>query len=220
MRVMVYGDSNSWGTPPDGSGVRFGPDIRWPCVMATDLGAELIEECLPGRTTIHDDPQMLGPAMNGLLHLPVALKSHNPLDWLLIMLGTNDFKARFAPSALTITENIGRLVGCTRETGGGPGPWDSATPPRIGVIVPPPLPAQVNDANWERRAEWQGGHEVSLGLADNMALLESAMGVAVLDAGKIASASPQDPIHMDADNHKTLGHAVAGWLRNLDRATR
>lgn len=219
MKVMVYGDSNSWGTPPDGSGVRFGTDTRWPCVMAAELGADLIEECLPGRTSVHDDPQMLGPAMNGLLHLPVALKSHSPLDWLVIMLGTNDFKARFAPSALSITENIGRLVGCARETGGGPGAWESLTPPRIALIVPPALSEKVDDPNWERRPEWQGGRAASVALAENMRLLENAMGVAVMDAGAIVSASPQDAIHLEGDAHRTLGRAAAKWLRDLDQKT-
>ena len=54
MRILVYGDSNSWGYLDDGSGQRY--QNRWPVVMAGELAArgmpvELVEECLPGRTT-------------------------------------------------------------------------------------------------------------------------------------------------------------------------
>ncbi|MFV2038097.1 MAG: GDSL-type esterase/lipase family protein, partial [Paracoccaceae bacterium] len=163
---MVYGDSNSWGFPSDGSGLRYDEATRWPTVMAAALGAVLVEEALPGRTTVHDDPELHGAVMNGLTHLPVALHSHGPLDLLLIKLGTNDFKARFAPDADRIAANIARLVVCARQIGGGPGPWDGGVAPRIAVVVPPPLPAQVDTPRFERRAEWRGGRAASLGLAE------------------------------------------------------
>ena len=37
MRILVYGDSNSWGYLDDGSGVRFAG--RWPVSMASALTA-------------------------------------------------------------------------------------------------------------------------------------------------------------------------------------
>ncbi len=212
MRIMVYGDSNSWGFPPDGSGLRMAAGARWPGVMAAALSADLVEEALPGRTTAHDDPNLLGPAMNGLRHLPVALKSHAPLDWVVIMLGTNDFKARFEPDAEKIASNIARLVACLRDTGGGRGPWDSAPPPPVGVIVPPPLPAAVDDPAWERCAEWRGGREASQALAPLVARLGETMDFPVLDAGAVVAASPRDPIHLEPRDHKALGHAAARWL--------
>ena len=215
MRVMVYGDSNSWGTPPDGSDTRFGKGIRWPTVMAAELGAILIEEALPGRTTVHDDPEMLGHVMNGLQHLPVALKSNSPLDLLLIMLGTNDFKARFRPAATRIAGNIGKLVTCARQVGGGVGPWSEAIPPRIAIIVPPTLSESVNNPDWDRRDEWRGGQKASLTLAKEMADLAEVIGVPVFDAEKVVSGTTEDPIHLDAKGHQTLGRAVARWLQTL-----
>ncbi|MEE3025708.1 MAG: arylesterase, partial [Pseudomonadota bacterium] len=75
MRILVYGDSNSWGYLDDGSGLRFAD--RWPVSMARRLTAagqdvELIEECLPGRTTNVDDPQE-GAWCNGLTPLEAIL---------------------------------------------------------------------------------------------------------------------------------------------------
>ena len=67
IRILIYGDSNSWGYLDDGLGTRF--EGRWPVSMAAQLltdghDIELIEECLPGRTTNLDDPQE-GAHFNG-----------------------------------------------------------------------------------------------------------------------------------------------------------
>ena len=102
MRILVYGDSNSWGYLDDGSGQRFAD--RWPVSMAQALTAagqhvELVEECLPGRTTNVDDPQE-GAWCNGLTPFEAILLSQQPLDRILIMLGTNDLKHRFGRDAI------------------------------------------------------------------------------------------------------------------------
>jgi len=212
MRIMVYGDSNSWGTPPDGSRVRMAWSVRWPGVMSALLGCTLREDSLPGRTTVFDDPEMLGPAMNGLTHLPVALKTQNPMDLAIIMLGTNDLKARFAPTPEKIAGNIGRLIDTVRETGGGPGPWDSSDPPEIAVIAPGPLGARADDPNWERHEEWKGGRAVSLELASAIADMGKGRDVPVLDAGAHVMKSAIDPIHYDETSHGVLAHAVVDWL--------
>ncbi|MCU0912864.1 MAG: hydrolase [Rhodobacteraceae bacterium] len=79
--VLVYGDSNSHGTAPMPTLLdmrRFGPDERWPGVMAAALGPgwRVIEEALPGRTTVHPDP-VSGVHKNGLAVLPAVLESHH-----------------------------------------------------------------------------------------------------------------------------------------------
>jgi lysophospholipase L1-like esterase len=158
------------------------------------------------------EPATILPAMNGLRHFPVALKSHSPLDVVVIMLGTNDFKARFSPSAQKVAANLHKLVTCARQTGGGPGPWDDPTPPRMGLIVPPPLPARVDDPNWERAAEWAHGRTASLALAAQVLRLGETLDVPVLDAGKIVAGSCDDPIHLDAASHAALGRAAASWI--------
>ena len=78
--------------------------------MAASLGeVGLVEEGLPGRTTQHDDPVM-GAFMNARPALRIALRSHAPLDRMVQMLGTNDCKARFQPSAERIAAGIAGLL--------------------------------------------------------------------------------------------------------------
>ncbi|MDR6353435.1 hypothetical protein Q3H58_000106 [Pseudomonas psychrotolerans] len=59
--LLCYGDSNTHGTrphTPSGRLERFDWDQRWTGVLARGLGADwrVIEEGLPSRTTVHDDP--------------------------------------------------------------------------------------------------------------------------------------------------------------------
>jgi len=214
-RVLVYGDSNSWGTPPDGTGQRFSVDTRWPQVMAAALGWDVLEDCLPGRTTRHDDDWMLGAAMNGLTHLPVALKSQSPIDWLLIMLGTNDLKARFEPDAASIAAGLMGLVDCARRIGGGQAGWEDETPPNIAIIVPPLLGKLADDPQWPRLEEWQGGWAASAKLGDAVRQQGKMREVPVFDASFVVQSSSIDPIHLDRDAHRALGLAVAEWIQTL-----
>lgn len=210
-RILIYGDSNSWGYPVDGSGKRMAD--RWPVVMQRHMSdVELIEENLPGRTTIHDDVEHLGQANNGLRFLEVALRSHAPLDAVVILLGVNDLKARFAPSPEKIADNVGKLVDEVRRVGGGTDVWEDTTPPKIFVVTPPSLSERAVDPTWERVAEWSGGREASQGFAQAFSAMGEARGVPVFDADHYIEGGAEDPIHWTQESHLRLGQAIAHWL--------
>ena len=209
---MVYGDSNSWGYPCDGPKARM--EGRWPRVMARRLpDIALIEENLPGRTTVHDDAEHLGEANNGLRFLETALRSHAPLDAVILFLGVNDLKARFAPSAEGIAANLGKLIERIRATGGKSAVWDDPTPPAVFLIAPPCLSERADDPEWERCAEWRGARAVSLHLAAACAALGARLDVPVLDATPFVESGADDPIHWTTDSHTRFGGAVADWLQ-------
>lgn len=210
-RIMVYGDSNSWGYPADGSGVRMAE--RWPVIMGRHMdGVEVIEENLPGRTTVHDDAEHMGETNNGLRFLETALRSHAPLDAVVILLGTNDLKARFQPSAKRIADNVGTLVEKARNVGGGSVIWDEPTPPRIFVLCPPPLSERAIDPAWERVEEWAGGRKASEGLWEAMQDMGQVKEIAVFNTENFVEGGAEDPIHWTAASHLRLGQAVAHWL--------
>src|SRR6185312_8487577 len=113
--VLCFGDSNTHGTRPmvsleDDS--RFDRSTRWPGVVEARLGDgwRVVEEGLPGRTTVHDDP-IEGFHKNGQRYLQACLESHKPLDAIVLMLGTNDLKARFNLPASDIAAGAGVLLG-------------------------------------------------------------------------------------------------------------
>ena len=85
------GDSNTWGYDAETNG-RFPDDVRWTGRLSERLGDSytVIEEGLSGRTTVFEDP--LNEGMSALPYLYPCLMSHAPLDYMVVMLGTNDCK--------------------------------------------------------------------------------------------------------------------------------
>ena len=92
--ALCYGDSNTWGYDPL-TRRRYLPDVRWTGVLAARPGPgySVIEKGLNGRTMRWDIP--IEVDRNGLAHLRPCVESHNPLDPVVVMLGTNHLKRRF-----------------------------------------------------------------------------------------------------------------------------
>jgi lysophospholipase L1-like esterase len=206
--VMLFGDSNTHGTPPmpdlGGSG-RFAHALRWTTHFATALPDwEVIVEGQPGRTTLHDDP-IEGPHRNGMTVLPALLESHQPLDVVVIMLGTNDLKARFSVTPLDIALSLERLVTCIRQSGHGP---DGAAP-QVMIVCPPPI-LEVGDLG----QMFAGGAAKSQRLAAEVARMAQRIGVPMVDAGPLVAVSPIDGIHYDAPGLPAFGLALAAAMRH------
>ncbi len=208
--ILCFGDSNTHGTKPLPAPEmieRHGPESRWPAVMAAELGAgfRVIEEGLPGRTTVHDDP-IEGAHMNGLTALPMLVGSHSPLDLVVIMLGTNDLKTRFSVGPSDIAASLERLVTMLRFYCSAPG----RTVPQVLLVAPPP----ILEVDWLGE-KLIGGRAKSLGLAAAIRASAERLGVAFLDAGTHIEVSPIDGLHYDAATHRTLGLAITAAVREL-----
>lgn len=202
--VLVYGDSNSHGTAPLRSlleGRRFGPDVRWPGVMAAALGPgwRLVEEALPGRTTVLPDP-ISGIHKDGRAILPAVLESHAPIDLVILMLGTNDLKARFQIPPLEIAVGVEHLVRHIRKDVTGPG----GAPPELLLICPPP----VIEAGCLAEV-FAGAEPKSRRLPGFYAEVAARWGAAFLDAGEVIGPSEMDGVHFDEAAHAALGARVA-----------
>lgn len=215
MRTIVcYGDSNTWGAVPMPKAEaprRFPADKRWPGVMRRALGEgwTVIEEGMNGRTTCVDDP-VEGRHKNGVTFLPVCLETHQPIDLLVIKLGTNDLKARLAMQAGDIAAGAGLLATIASRSAFGP----DGGAPRVLIICPAPL----------ARLSWltemfEGGTEKSLKLADRMATVAKDCGAHFLDAGRHIASSDVDGIHLDEAAHGALGAVVAKLVPTLFAAT-
>jgi lysophospholipase L1-like esterase len=204
--VLCYGDSNTWGSAteprPDD---RYAHDERWPGVARAALGADwtVIEEGLPGRTTVHDDP-VEGAERNGRTYLLPCLMSHRPLDVVVIMLGTNDLKARFNSSAFDIAEGVGALVRIVRTAGAG----RNEGAPEIVVVAPPPILKRLPD----HADMFAGGHEKSLGLSKHYRAMAKREGVRFFDAGSAIRSSKVDGFHLESEAHAKLGRALAAEI--------
>ena len=97
--IVCFGDSNTHGYCAMNDG-RFTEEERWTCLLQKNLGEEylILEEGLSGRTTCFDDPLFEG--LSGLNYIYPCLMSHEPVDLLVIILGTNDTKELWSVCAL------------------------------------------------------------------------------------------------------------------------
>jgi len=208
--VLCFGDSNTHGTPPmpdlDFVG-RHGPAERWPGVMAAELGPgwRVIDEGLPGRTTVHADP-IEGAHKNGLAVLPALLESHRPLDVVIVKLGTNDLKPRFAVDAGDIALSVGRIADAILASDAGPG----SAAPDILLVAPPPILETGCLAGM-----FAGGRAKSLRLAAAIRAEADRRGLPFFDAGGVIAVDPLDGIHYDAAAHVALGRALAAEVARL-----
>ncbi len=208
--LLAFGDSNTHGTAPMArleDMVRHGPAERWPGVLAAELGPDwhVIEEGHPGRTTVHPDP-VGGVHKNGAAILPAILESHRPIDLVVLMLGTNDLKARFQVPPIEIAVSVEKLALAIRQSFCGPGQGAPAL-----MIVAPPL---VEEAGCLAEI-FAGGAAKSRRLAALYAEVAARQDAAFLDAGLHARVSPLDGVHFDAVEHARLGRAVAEAVRAL-----
>ncbi len=201
--IVAFGDSNTWGYDPKRA-TRFEPNVRWTGVMARELGPahSVIEEGLNGRTTVFDDP--IEPDRRGADYLPPCLRSHAPLDLLIVALGCNDMKMRFSASPGDIANGAERLIRLARAEAVGPG----GAPPAILLVAPPPIARLTEFAEM-----FEGARQKSLLLAKRYRDVAERLNVGFLDAGAFVACSDNDGIHFEADAHAVLGRAMAEAAR-------
>jgi lysophospholipase L1-like esterase len=213
-RILCYGDSNTWGQSPIIKGERFAADRRWTGIAQQRLGAgyTIIEEGLSSRTT--DLDYAAKPGRNGRIYFQPCLESQNPLDMVVIMLGTNDYKVEFGPRAAA--QVAAALAGYVQDIRAYA--KDAAgNPPRVALVSP----IYVDDSA-PHFADWYTGRydARSVGISHDIAaeLQKTAedTGSFFLDAALFA-APGADGVHMSLDGHRQFGEKIAikiiEWLQ-------
>ena len=106
IRILCYGDSNTWGYISGSDHQRYGKEERWTRLLANLLGDkfEIIEEGLNSRTLISNDTRPGKEGKNGYEYLIPCLDTHDPIDLVILMLGTNELKSTYNKTAKEIGE--------------------------------------------------------------------------------------------------------------------
>jgi len=212
--IVCFGDSNTHGycaDPKDcaDGGNRFNEEERWPCLLQKKLGdgSLVLEEGLSGRTTVFTDP--LHESMSGLDAVYSALLSHEPVDLLIIMLGTNDTKERFGANAACIGIGLERLILKAKDIAC----WRKETP-NILVIAPPHIGEGLYQVP-EGEPMGKGCPEKSRELAKHFRAVSERQGCRFLDAQGLAEFNQIDCMHLTRKGHAQLEEALAELVPGL-----
>ena len=210
-RVLLYGDSNTWGYI-GGSGKRFDEDTRWPCLVQKLLGEDycLIDNGINGRTTVYDRPW--SDHRNGAAGLGYALLSQMPLDLVVVMLGTNDLG--MMPMGFVVKgmdELTRQIVHANDIFHCGPNTIFRDTP-RVLLIAPTPFgevtDTLVNEPECGKRGE-------SLRFAAEYKAIAEKYGIDFMDAGLYAETSEIDGVHFTPAGHRAFAEALAEKLKEI-----
>ncbi len=113
MRILCFGDSNTWGYISGTDHERYDENTRWTRLLSKQLGSkyEIIEEGLNSRTFESDyPPENDRPGRNGFEYFVPCLYSQDKIDIVVLMLGTNDLKTFFNLSSEDIARSLEKYI--------------------------------------------------------------------------------------------------------------
>ena len=206
--VLCFGDSNTWGANPNGVDSRWPRDVRWPGVLQKLLGDDyyVIEEGYNGRTTVPTDYS--DRFRCGIEGIQAVMKTHYPLDMVIMMLGTNDLHFNYATNAKLSADFAGRVIKKLRG-------WCMETEnkiPEILLVSPIQIGKDVeNSIFWGFN---YNSYKESLEFPKWYSKVAQALNCHFFDAATVAGPGP-DQIHIDSDGHRALAEALAVKVREI-----
>ena len=196
-RIMVFGDSNAY---------RPGNRNKsWPKLLeAKDpLRFNVFNESCDGRTTRYDIGEF-----NGLSVIAEKLAAYKPLDYVVVLLGTNDVKNKYGPpSPVEIAEGMSRILEIIKNHSGGA---------KTILLTPPPL-GNVHSG------ELAGAQPRIPPVALEYRRLSRNRNVQLIDIYSILEVNTDlesDLIHINAAGRKKIANAVWANLQEVNPAIR
>lgn len=204
--ILCYGDSNTWGSIPC-TDDRYPRSVRWPGALQNLLGDEyeVVSEGLCGRTLVAVDPKK--PHRTGITHLQSILESGDPIDLVIIMLGTNDIKSTYNLTAEQIAEHLDQTIFFIQK-----GKSDLEKIPKILVVCPPPILIPDVGTLDERVAR---GIELFKVLPSLYEQVSEKNGCDFINAGEYISSSKTDGYHFTKEGHLKLAEVLSEFIKNL-----
>ncbi|WP_461534911.1 GDSL-type esterase/lipase family protein [Spongorhabdus nitratireducens] len=217
-RVLVFGDSNSWGWKPTEQGFpaeRYGDAERWAGVLDLALPGVTVEvDGLVGRRSNIDGSNAVGfvekDDFNGAKALPEAIARNMPLDLVIIMLGTNDLQTGTERPVEDVAAAVFRMADRARQADK---PVYSAYPaPQVLVISPAVL---GDTSRTPLSGLFQAGEQPSRMLPAAFAREATRHDIPFFNAAAVTATDGIDGIHFNKDNHKVLGMAMAPVVASI-----
>jgi lysophospholipase L1-like esterase len=206
-RILCLGDSLTWGYIPDTKYERFPANVRWPGKLQALLGDsfEVIEEGLNSRSIESEDMRPGKGGRSAKSYINSCLYTHDPLDYIFILLGTNELKFAFNNSPEDIGHLMASFLGNVCEWK----PQFEAVKPQVVLISPPAL--NENTPYALEGDKYKGAHDKSLELEQVYGSLAADKGVGFVSFSDLPVG--KDGVHLEAEEHATAALRVASYIR-------
>jgi lysophospholipase L1-like esterase len=204
--ILCYGDSNTWGNVPR-TDLRYPRSVRWPGALQNILGTdfEVISEGLCGRTFVAEDAKK--PHRTGITHLRAILESADPVDVVVVMLGTNDVKSTYDLSAEAIAGHLEQTIELIRNEN-----LEITKVPAIIIVCPPPvIEPRTKDLD-PRMARGTDLFKALPKLYEEVAQTHNAQ---FINAGEHIVSSDIDGYHLDKESHLKLAEVIAAKIKTI-----
>ncbi len=205
-KVLCYGDSNTWGYIPV-TKQRYPLMVRWTSLLQQKLGHNywIIEEGLNSRTTDLDDKDKIGK--NGLTYLIPCLETHNPIDLVILFLGTNDLKERYDRKPHQISQAIDELVKVIKKRAIN----KENNSPRI-LLVSPPL---VDESVLGVQEKYKGAQKKSEQLGALYKKIADKRNTLFIDLAEYVDPSKKDGYHFEPEAHAKVAELFYQQIETL-----
>ena len=209
MRILCYGDSNTWGYISGTDHERYLED-RWTKILQKNLGSnfEIIEEGLNSRTLTSDDKRPGKEGRNGYKYLLPCLDTHDPIDLVVLMLGTNELKCEYNKTP----EEIGNILEeyfvkkiLTRKS------QIKDTYPKLLIIAPPIV--RENNEVYGEDDKYKGAEIKSKKLNDIYKSIAERNNCYFISNNKLETG--KDGIHLTKESHKILADLITEEIRKI-----
>lgn len=195
-QILCFGDSNTYGLIP-GTEDRYPWGMRWTSrleEMVNPSQYRIVEEGLCGRTTDFSDLSRAGRKATDSFSM--ILESHQPLDTVILMLGTNDCKKAYDASEYQIGKGLEKLLIKIRN---------HSDKTKVLIVSPIELGLEVEEKDPEFDRE---SVKTSRRLKHVYRKLAEKYGFKFLAASDYAKASGKDQQHLDENGHRILASAI------------
>jgi len=201
-RIMVFGDSLSWGYKPGSKHQRFAADVRWPGKLQALLGNdyEIIEENLNSRGIENGDPRPGKEGRRALDYIEACLDSHDPIDLVIVLLGTNEMKHEMGQSAEDIGASMKKLINIISTR---PSQCRDITPNVI--LMSPPL-VNENSEYCMTDNKYLGATEKSKELQKVYSDLAEELDIRFISLNSVTVGV--DGIHIDESSHSEVANLI------------
>jgi len=204
--ILCFGDSITRGAIPV-TNERYSREIRYPGRLQKLLGDDylIVEEGLNGRTCLKE--RINEPKRNAKYYIEPCLGAHQPIDMIIIMLGTNDSLTQFNVDCKTIGEGMDELI-CIIES------YTKAHQgfiPKIVLCCPPYI-----GENWKNSPSHEdliGSREKTIELVDIYKNIADKHNIIYFNTNLYAKTSFEDSVHFDIEGHRIFSDMMAEIIK-------